>query len=152
MDITNLEKDIYGHIFVNIATMFTIQSAVTVVTAGLASKLFGITSDIVYWSIIITVFCGVLLIIGRYQLLDKFIKIIIISLAISSVLAVSIAFVKNENSLSLQQVFPEGTGLLFLIAFLGWMPAPLDISIWHSIWTLEKNKSQQKTTLKEKPL
>ena len=141
---------LWAYFFVNIATMFTIQSAVTVVTAGLASKLFGITSDIVYWSIIITVFCGVLLIIGRYQLLDKFIKIIIISLAISSVLAVSIAFVKNENSLSLQQVFPEGTGLLFLIGFLGWMPAPLDISIWHSIWTLEKNKSQQKkTTLKE---
>ncbi len=141
---------LWAYFFVNIATMFTIQSAVTVVTAGLASKLFGITSDIVYWSIIITVFCGILLIIGRYQLLDKFIKIIIISLAISSVLAVSIAFVKNENSLSLQQVFPEGTGLLFLIAFLGWMPAPLDISIWHSIWTLEKNKSQQKkTTLKE---
>ena len=141
---------LWAYFFVNIATMFTIQSAVTVVTAGLASKLFGITSNIVYWSIIITVFCGVLLIIGRYQLLDKFIKIIIISLAISSVLAVSIAFTKNENSLSFQQVFPEGTGLLFLIAFLGWMPAPLDISIWHSIWTLEKNKSQQKkTTLKE---
>ena len=141
---------LWAYFFVNIATMFTIQSAVTVVTAGLASKLFGITSNIVYWSIMITVFCGVLLIIGRYQLLDKFIKIIIISLAISSVLAVTIAFVKNENSLSLQQVFPEGTGLLFLIAFLGWMPAPLDISIWHSIWTLEKNKSQQnKTTLKE---
>ena len=141
---------LWAYFFVNIATMFTIQSAVTVVTAGLASKLFGITNDIVYWSIMITVFCGLLLIIGRYQLLDKFIKIIIISLAISSVLAVSIAFTKNENSLSFQQVFPEGTGLLFLIAFLGWMPAPLDISIWHSIWTLEKNKSQQKiATLKE---
>ena len=141
---------LWAYFFVNIATMFTIQSAVTVVTAGLASKLFGITSNIVYWSIMITVFCGVLLIIGRYQLLDRFIKIIIISLAISSVLAVTIAFVKNDNSLSFQQVFPEGTGLLFLIAFLGWMPAPLDISIWHSIWTLEKNKSQQnKTTLKE---
>ena len=141
---------LWAYFFVNIATMFTIQSAVTVVTAGLASKLFGITSNTVYWSIMITVFCGVLLIIGRYQLLDRFIKIIIISLAISSILAVTIAFVKNDNSLSFQQVFPEGTGLLFLIAFLGWMPAPLDISIWHSIWTLEKNKSQQnKTTLKE---
>ena len=141
---------LWAYFFVNIATMFTIQSAVTVVTAGLASKLFGLTNDIVYWSIIITIFCGLLLIIGRYQLLDKFIKIIIISLAISSILAVVIAFIKNESSLSFQQVFPEGTGLLFLIAFLGWMPAPLDISIWHSIWTIEKNKSQQeKTTLKE---
>ena len=141
---------LWAYFFVNIATMFTIQSAVTVVTAGLASKLFGLTNDIVYWSIIITIFCGLLLIIGRYQLLDKFIKISIISLAISSILAVGIAFIKNENSLSFQQVFPEGTGLLFLIAFLGWMPAPLDISIWHSIWTIEKNKSQhEKTTLKE---
>ena len=141
---------LWAYFFVNIATMFTIQSAVTVVTAGLASKLFGLTNDIVNWSIIITIFCGLLLIIGRYQLLDKFIKIIIISLAISSILAVGIAFIKNENSLSFQQVFPEGTGLLFLIAFLGWMPAPLDISIWHSIWTIEKNKSQhEKTTLKE---
>ena len=24
---------------------------------------------------------------------------------------------------------------------MGWMPAPMDISIWQSIWTLEKNKS-----------
>jgi len=25
---------------------------------------------------------------------------------------------------------------------MGWMPAPLDISAWHSLWTLEKNKSE----------
>ena len=35
--------------------MFTIQAAVTVVTAGLASNLFGITTNITVWSIIITV-------------------------------------------------------------------------------------------------
>jgi Mn2+/Fe2+ NRAMP family transporter len=115
-----------------------------VVTAGLASKLFGITDDIVSWSIIITLFCSIILVLGRYHWLDKFIKVIMVSLAISSVLAVSVAFLKNETTLSFQQVFPTGSGLLFLIAFLGWMPAPLDISIWHSIWTLEKNKTQSK--------
>ena len=67
-----------------------------------------------------------------------------ISLALSSVLAVGVAFYTNESTLSFQQIFPTGSGLLFLIAFLGWMPAPLDISIWHSIWTLEKNKIQVK--------
>ncbi len=139
---------LWAYFFINLATMFTIQSAVTVVTAGLASKLFGITDNIVSWCLIITLFCSVLLIIGRYQWLDKFIKVIMISLAISSVLAVGVAFLKNENILSFKQVFPEGNGLFFLIAFLGWMPAPLDISIWHSIWTLEKNKTK-KTSLKE---
>jgi Mn2+/Fe2+ NRAMP family transporter len=29
------------------------------------------------------------------------------------------------------------------------MPAPLDISIWHSIWTIEKNKTQTNSSLKE---
>ena len=24
---------------------------------------------------------------------------------------------------------------------MGWMPAPLDVSVWHSLWTIEKKKS-----------
>ena len=28
---------------------------------------------------------------------------------------------------------------------MGWMPGPLDISVWHSIWTLEKNKEKKLT-------
>ena len=135
---------LWAYFFVNLATMFTIQSAVTVVTAGLASKLFGISENIIVWCLLITLFCSVLLIIGRYKLLDKFIKIIMICLAISSILAVGFAFLKNDNTVPLNQILPNESGLLFLIAFLGWMPAPLDISIWHSIWTLEKNKTQSK--------
>ncbi len=48
-----------------------------------------------------------------------------------------------EKVQKIKQIFPRDEGLLFLIAFMGWMPAPLDISIWHSIWTLEKNKIQK---------
>ena len=58
--------------------MFTIQSAVTVVTAGIASKLFGVTDDIVTWSVFITIICGVLLLLGKYNWLDKLIKIIMV--------------------------------------------------------------------------
>ena len=137
-----------GYFVLNLGTMFTIQSAVTVVTAGLASKLFGISDDIVTWSILITGLCTVLLILGQYQWLDKIIKVIMIVMALSSLIAVSIAFSNNDDTLSFSQVFPYETGLLFFIAFLGWMPAPLDISIWHSIWSIEKNKTKT-TTLKE---
>ena len=140
---------LWAYFILNIATMFTIQSAVTIVTAGLASTLFGLTSNIVIWGIVITLLCSVILVLGKYQWLDKLIKVIMVVLAISSVLAVSVALVKNETPLSFQQVFPESSGLLFLIAFLGWMPAPLDISIWHSIWTIEKNKTQTNSSLKE---
>ena len=134
---------LWFYFILNFATMFTIQTAVTIVTAGLASELFGLTENMVIWSVIITVFCSLILIFGKYKTLDKVIKVIIIVLAISSVLALLIAFSNNDNSISITQIFPRSEGLLFLIAFMGWMPAPLDISIWHSIWTLEKNKIQK---------
>jgi Mn2+/Fe2+ NRAMP family transporter len=135
---------LWFYFILNFATMFTIQTAVTIVTAGLASELFGLTNNMVVWSILITIFCSLILIFGKYKTLDKVIKIILIILAISSLLAISIALIKNDTAISMKQIFPKGEGLLFLIAFMGWMPAPLDISIWHSIWTLEKNKIQKK--------
>ena len=135
---------LWFYFILNFATMFTIQTAVTIVTAGLASELFGLTESMVIWSVFITVFCTLILIFGKYKTLDKVIKVIIIVLAISSLIALLIAFSNNDNSISIKQIFPRGGGLLFLIAFMGWMPAPLDISIWHSIWTLEKNKIQKK--------
>ena len=38
----------------------------------------------------------------------------------------------------------DNFGLLFVIAFIGWMPAPLDLSVWHSLWVLEKRKQSNK--------
>ena len=129
----------------NLATMFTIQTAVTIVTAGLASSLFGITDNMVVWSLIITIGCYVILLFGRYQLLDKMIKVIILVLAVSTIFSTGVASFNSNEVYSFKQVFPNGAGLVFLVAFMGWMPAPLDISIWHSIWALEKNKNQKIT-------
>ena len=138
------------YFFLNIATMFTIQTAVTIVTAGLASNLFGISTNMIHWSIGVTAVCYSILMIGRYQLLDKVIKVIILILTLSSILAVTIAFYNGNTSLGFTQIFPNGSGLLFLMAFMGWMPAPMDISIWHSIWILEKKTDlNNKFSLKE---
>ena len=125
--------------------MFTIQTAVTIVTAGLASSLFGFTDNMVIWSLIITVSCYLILLVGKYNLLDKMIKIIILILAISTILSTGVASLNSMEAYNFKQVFPSGAGLVFLVAFLGWMPAPLDISIWHSIWAIEKNKTQKIT-------
>ena len=122
-------------------TMFTIQAAVTVVTAGLAANLFGISASVATWSIIITLISFAFLIIGKYKVLDNFMKIIIITLSVSSVIAVSVAFYKSNATYDFTQIIPKGSMEIgFLIAFLGWMPAPLDVSTWQSLWTLEKRK------------
>lgn len=128
-----------AYYIITFATMFTIQTAVTIVTAGIASTLFGVGSEVV-WTAIITGICFTILILGRYKILDSLMKIIVVSLTISTVLAVILAIGPGHGG-SLRQVLPtDVAGVAFLIAFMGWMPAPLDISIWHSIWTVEKKK------------
>lgn len=129
----------------NFITMFIIQAAVTIVTAALATQLFGsFTSafNLAIWSSIILLVSVVILIIGKFNLLDKLMKYIIILLSISTIAAVSIAFYNSTESYDVSQILPSGSvEITFLIAFLGWMPGPMDISIWHSIWSVEKSKN-----------
>lgn len=133
-----------SYFVITLLTMFTIQAAVTVVTAGLANNLFGITNDIGLWSIIITLVCLAILLLGRYKVLDNLMKLIITVLSISTIGAVAVALTKSEAAVSLAPILPQGTvEVAFLIAFLGWMPAPLDVSIWHSLWAIEKNKDMK---------
>lgn len=135
---------------ISFITMFIIQAAVTIVTAGLAVNLFGVF-DMVTWSLLITILSISILLIGKYKLLDSLMKYVILILTISTFIAVSIAITKNNQVYTFTQVFPKETvEIYFLIAFLGWMPAPLDISIWQSIWTIEKEKTTSKrTTIKQ---
>lgn len=129
------------YFILNLATMFTIQAAVTIVTAGLAANLFGITTNPVIWSIIITLICFSLLVIGKYKLLDNLMKLIIITLTISTLATLTIAYFNTDTTVNFTQILPKGSVEVgFLIAFLGWMPAPLDVSIWQSLWAIEKQK------------
>jgi Mn2+/Fe2+ NRAMP family transporter len=146
-----LDKDyLRAYFFLNIGTMFTIQTAVTIVTAGLASQIFGISDNLVYWSVAITLVCTLILWLGKYATLDRIVKWVILILTATTMIAVGLASFKNITPLPLTQIFPEETSLLFLIAFMGWMPAPMDISVWHSLWTIEKNKeSASNITMKE---
>ena len=140
---------IVTYFVLSLLTMFTIQTAVTIVTAGLAVELFGISSNIVYWGVVITLICATLLSFGRYGLLDRGMKVIIIVLSISTLIAAFLAFGQSKE-VEWTQVLPTSTtGFAFLIAFMGWMPGPLDISVWHSLWSLEKKKRMHNLTVKQ---
>ena len=140
---------LFIYLLLSIVTIFTIQAAVTIVTAGLAIELFGISSNITIWSGIIIISCLLILIIGKYRVLDNLIKAIILVLAISTITAVFYASFNSNSSIGITQIVPDNfEGIIFLAAFMGWMPAPLDISIWQSIWTKEKMSINKKIEYK----
>lgn len=138
-----------AYFIITFATMFTIQTAVTIVTAGLASTLFGNIISTEVWTVIILLICFAILIKGQYRFLDKLMKVIIITLTISTIVAVVLAMTENTHSLDFNQILPKGSiEIGFLIAFMGWMPAPLDISVWHSLWAIEKHKDDNNFIVK----
>ena len=92
--------------------------------------------------VVILSVCFIILNIGKYRFLDVMMKVIIITLTLTTLIATAMA-IRNSNEIgSFTQLLPQGSlEITFLIAFMGWMPAPLDISVWHSLWTTEKQKT-----------
>ena len=126
-----------------ILSMFIIQAAVTVVTVGIMAYVFHISINITMLCVLVLVASAIFLISGKYSTLDKVIKFIIIVLALSTVVAVFASLgIHSEISPETIRSFKwtDAADVFFLIAFIGWMPAPIDVSVWSSIWSLEKNK------------
>ena len=126
-----------------VSSMFIITAAITVVTVGLLSNILHLRIGLVGLSITILVVSAVILMIGKYSILDKIMKFIIILLTISTIVALFSALgVEKEVAPDFLQNFKwtKAADIFFLIAFVGWMPAPIDVSVWSSIWNIEKNK------------
>jgi Mn2+/Fe2+ NRAMP family transporter len=133
------------------STMFIIQAGVTVVTAGIANKIFHLSFAPWQTAFGLLVICLSILLIGRYVVLENTMKVIMIVLALTTLGAVASSFFSEpitqtqwEKSFDLF----DDVDMIFLIAFIGWMPAPLDISIWHSLWTIADRKSGDNWGLK----
>lgn len=81
--------------FLTIATMFSIVAAVTIVTAGIVGNIFSLNMDPVLLSALILLGSMIVLLIGRYAILDNLMKFVIIILAASTMVAVIFAINKG---------------------------------------------------------
>ena len=134
-----------------VATMFSVIAAVTIVTAGLAEKMFKLGWESWHWSALILIICYLIISIGRFNVLDHLMKVIMVVLSISTIVAVILSFKAAPHAATgFDNVFSlsSSSDMEFLIAFIGWMPAPLDIAIWHSIWTAAKYADRGSNDLK----
>ena len=144
-------------ILLTLSTMFIIQAAVTVVTAGLLNKMLGLSLPPWQLSLILLAVCGPILAFNNFSLLDNLMKVIMIILSVATLVAVIASFTVNvevKPEFLFQVDLFKKEHLIFLVVLFGWMPGPLDITIWHSIWTLAKdsNKGPEETQNKKEAL
>lgn len=120
-----------------------VQAAVVLFTSYLVQFVFGLTLSLSIVGGLLCAACGLLLWIGRFQILDKSIKAILFLLAFST-LAAAVATVPQVDFSTLRLWVFDGAELIvplaFLLALVGWMPAPIDLSVWSSLWTMAKDR------------
>lgn len=136
-------------LLINISTFLIVLSAITLVTAGISSLLFEIDIPMIAWVIILSSLSLIIIHFGHYNLLKNITKYIVIGLSILTISALIIALVSTAdlsiyitNSFNWESIID----IAFLIALVGWMPAPMEISVWHSTWSLADGKSPDYTT------
>ncbi len=142
---------LYG--LLTIGTMFTVQAAVTLLTAGLLGALLGVEAPPVVLSAAILAVCISIVAAGRFRWLDRISKALVSTLALSTVVAAIVALPKLD--LSSTSLLPDASvlepqSLVFVAALVGWMPSAIDISVWQSLWTLARqDDTRHRPTLKE---
>jgi len=115
-------------------------AAVTLVTSGLASQMVPVNFDAATWAALLLGFCCIVLAAGGYPWLDKVMKVMMVVLVLCTMVAVAAA-VKRGPMGAADFVAPSvwnRDGIPFLIALMGWMPTPLDICVWTSLWMLAR--------------
>lgn len=143
-----------------LATMFTVQAAVTVVTAALAIAMlktyFGVAIGPIAMSAVLLVVCGALLAVGRYHWLDRVVKVLVAVLTVSTLVATGLALAELSPSVRVWTLPASGVDadtIFFVAALVGWMPSAIDVAVWQSLWTLaRKNDTGHTPTLRESML
>lgn len=132
---------LYG--LATLGTMFTVQAAVTVVTAGLAIATLGLPrSPVLVSAALLVVGCG-LLTVGHYRLLDRITKVLVALLTVSTLVATAMVLPRLDFStlVSMGPVQADPKAMFFIAALIGWMPSAIDVAVWQSLWTLARRSS-----------
>lgn len=135
----------------NTLIAFTVLNIVAAVvnTAGVLILTASLLQYFIPWSLSLTVLCWLLLAIclaillaGHYKLLDRLSKVIMLLLTITTIAAVVIAW-QNGPTAPADFVSPSPwqlSAIAFMVALMGWMPVPIEISAISSLWTQSKQK------------
>ncbi|MCG9963072.1 Nramp family divalent metal transporter [Shewanella cutis] len=129
----------------NVIASIASTAGVCMLTAAMLTQFIPLPIDVL--ALLVLISSLLLLILGHYSLLDKLTKIIIFALTLTTLIAVALAF-DHMKPLESQFVSPspwQWAHVGFLVAMMGWMPAPIEVSAWNSLWLLEKQKTSPVT-------
>ena len=142
-------------IAINLLTGSINIAAVGMLTASLSMPFLGFLNlELTHLTILIFLILSGSLYFGNYAVLDRLSKWIILILTACTVLAVVLALLNQNPTTAIvtkTEINPYAlASLAFIVSLLGWMPAPIDLSTWSSLWMHSREaQTQHKASPKE---
>ena len=142
-------------IAINLLTGSINIAAVGMLTASLSMPFLGFLNlELTHLTILIFLILSGILYFGNYAVLDRLSKWIILILTACTVLAVVLALLNQNPTTAIvtkTEINPYTlASLAFIVSLLGWMPAPIDLSTWSSLWMHSREaQTQHKASPKE---
>lgn len=123
-------------------TSFATVAAISLLTSNVIAYLFNATISPLVFSMGLLALCAVILLIGKYPWLDRTIKFIFFILIIATFWTFYTAVAKKGFDLNHMIPVPLFTlgSLPFLIALSGWIPAPIEASVWTTLWARARER------------
>jgi len=131
------------YLIITLSTAAIVQAAILLFTASLFARAFGLTWPLALIAALMNIACALIVLVGRFRVLDRAVKAIIAVLAVSTVAAAAVAapgLVPSSFHLLPRAVDGSAVSLAFVLALAGWMPSAIDISVWSSLWTVAKDR------------
>jgi len=117
-------------------------AAISVVTAGMLKAVLGVTLPLLATIALILGACALFLALGRYKLLERVNRVFMGILTISTLAATILVLPEVDWSLYPESAPPfDLAAFLFVVALAGWMPTPIEASVFSSLWTLAKKQT-----------
>lgn len=117
--------------------------AVSLVAAGMTMNFFGIEANEIVFTMATVIVCSILLLFGRYRVLEGVTKALVAIFAVLSVVAAVAAAASIESGQTVAASFPlTADNVSFAVALAGWMPAGMGGAVFISLWTTAKADAQ----------
>ncbi|NIB45082.1 Nramp family divalent metal transporter [Pseudomaricurvus alkylphenolicus] len=140
------------YFFITLSTLLFAVSALALMSAGLIKVVFALSIPAHWLALGLIGATAALLVVGHYQTLERVIKALVLLMMVCTLVATAtvIPEIPWGQGVQLLPTELDIAGLLFIAALIGWMPVPLDASVWQSLWAKAKSESsEQAPTLKQ---
>lgn len=133
------------YFFITLSSLLFAVSALALMSAGLIKVVFALSLPTHWMALGLIAATSAILVIGHYNTLERVTKVLVVVMMACTLFATATVIPEISWSEGVQWLPTEldVVGLMFVAALIGWMPVPLDASVWQSLWAKAKAENSE---------